>query len=172
MEENRHRHRSAENTRALLYQHNGQLFNDRGHPANLTSREFSRSMRRAQNEILSIVGVCVRDIPKPHDTQVNTTFEPDMLLIQRTALESMYGLIIRLAGAVLHCSITWWIDSLRQRLLVRLAQLDHMKVNERKGFRNPSTSRACRNHSNTNSIYDLLYFSSWYTFAIHSDIAQ
>lgn len=131
MEENRHQDRSAENARARLYRHNGQLFDGRGRPANLTSREFSRSMRRAQNEILSIVGVCVRDIPNPHDTRVNTNFEPDMLLIQRTALESMYGLIIRLAGAVLHCSITWWIDSLRQRLLVRLAQLDHIKLNKR-----------------------------------------
>ena len=120
-EENRYQLRNAEHARTHLYRHNGQLFDERGHPTNLTSREFSRSMRRAQNEILSVVGVCVRDISKPHDTQMSSSFEPDTGIIQRTARENMYGLMIQVAGAVMHCSITWWIDSLRQRLLVRFS---------------------------------------------------
>ena len=76
-------------------------------------------MRRAQNEVLSTVGVCVRDIPKPHDTQTTSSFEPDVVLVQLIARENMYGLMIRLAGAVMQCSVTWWIESFRQRLLVR-----------------------------------------------------
>lgn len=98
----------------------GQLFDERGHPVNVRSRVFSRSMRRAQNEILSIVGVCVRDIPQSRHDEAISRHDLDVDLMQRTAQENMYGLVLRLIGAILQCSCLWWIESFRQRLLASL----------------------------------------------------
>ena len=118
VEELRRPEANTEHIGVHLHRRDGQLFDERGHPVNPRSREFSQSMRRAQNEILSIVGVCVRDIPKPQDAQTTPRFEFNVELIQRTSQENWYGLVLRLIGAAVQCSCLWWIDWFRQRLLV------------------------------------------------------
>ena len=117
-EEIRQERVSAELIRAHSHQCNGQLFDERGHPVNIRSRVFSRSMRRAQNEVLSIVGVCVRDIPKSRHGEANPRSDLSTELVQRTAQENIYGLALLLLGATVQCFCIWWIDSFRDKLLV------------------------------------------------------
>ena len=97
-----------------------QSYDNRGRPVNSKSREFSRSLRRAQNEVLSIVGVCARNIPKPEDTVTAANFEPDIEVLRSIARENMYGIVLRLSVAVGQILLAWWIEPLRQRLLVSL----------------------------------------------------
>lgn len=95
-----------------------QLYDERGHPINPRSREFARAMRRAQNDVLSVVGVCVRDIPKPETARYAPRFEPDPKLLDLVDTESIYGLAIRAFSLLTQHMGTWWLGSLSERLLV------------------------------------------------------
>ncbi|KIW42771.1 uncharacterized protein PV06_06285 [Exophiala oligosperma] len=92
-----------------------QRFDSRGHPENLASEAARRRLRRAQNEVLSTVGVVVRK------AKMNRSAWEDMgddqkhqLLLDENIAGANFGVV---ESVVLKLS-TRWLSALRRRILV------------------------------------------------------
>ena len=99
-----------------------QTYNARGHPENATSRTLTRQGRRAQNEVLSTVGVCVY-VDENGKVVANSDAGEDARQQQReTTLaiiqENEVGLSLEVCDIFVHYAVTNFIDNIRKRIQV------------------------------------------------------
>lgn len=103
-----------------------QQYDRRGHPENLASRALLRQSRRAQNDVLATVGVCVGvdENGKTTRQQVNQkeTDINDRLKVESVMRENEVGLLQVAADIGLFFVGTFWVLGLRQRLQVSRAR--------------------------------------------------
>ncbi len=99
-----------------------QQYDRRGHPENLESRTLLRQSRRAQNDVLATVGVCVGvdENGKAVQPQVNrrNSDSNDTSKVQSVMRENELGLLLVGADTGLFFLGTFWVLGLRQRLQV------------------------------------------------------
>ena len=106
-----------------------QHYDTRGHPENRSSRSLARRARRAQNDILTTVGVCVfvdkngRRIPVPSEDPKNKQLERNEIL--SVISESEFGFWLGAAEGSLWPLLLNGLGAMRLRLEVRL--LTHVK---------------------------------------------
>ena len=98
-----------------------QQYDRKGYPENATSRALSRQSRRAINDILTTVGVCVGvdtdgQIRPVHDGR---TAALDQSKITSVIRENEIGLLVGFAEAALHDLAGMCITGLRYRIQVR-----------------------------------------------------
>ncbi|MCJ1435956.1 hypothetical protein MMC27_005332 [Xylographa pallens] len=97
-----------------------QHYDTRGHPENRSSRSLARRARRAQNDILTTVGVCVfvdkngRRIPPPSEDPKNIQLERDEIL--SVISESEFGFWLGAAEGSLWPLLLNGLGALRLRL--------------------------------------------------------
>lgn len=92
-----------------------QVYDERGNPINPRAHEHGRRLREAQNDVLASIGVVERRRSPPHDLAGFNVARS-----QELDDEEMVGNVIALAATVTENVCTWWIGSLRDRILVRL----------------------------------------------------
>lgn len=104
-----------------------QRYNQRGYPINPDSRALSRTSRRAQNDVLSTVGICVgvhedgRPAAAPFTIAKASNFEAAK--IDEVRNENEIGLIMSAASQGAFFFSIWWIAGLRNRIQVCLPLL-------------------------------------------------
>jgi len=92
-----------------------QLYDERGNPINPRAYEHGRRFREAQNDVLSSIGVVQRrrspseGLPESYEER-----------LEELENENSVGNAIALASTVVENVCTWWIGSLRDRILVGL----------------------------------------------------
>ena len=99
-----------------------QQYDHKGYPENLASRLLSRQSRRAQNDVLATVGVCVVDeranlcaVPPKH-TRNNQSIEKSRIRLIRR--ENEIGMSIAAADLGLFCLSSIFLLGLRHRMQV------------------------------------------------------
>jgi hypothetical protein len=104
-----------------------QQYNIRGHPENLSSRSLARRSRRAQNNILSTVGVCVSVDQNgkilPVTSKDAAKRAADAQRISAVMKENEVGLWIGFADDVITLFSTTFVLNLRARIQVMCAML-------------------------------------------------
>ena len=96
-----------------------QQYDQQGHPQNLISQALSRQSRRAQNDVLTAVGVCVRVDKNGKPLASHGENDPDLRPAVKTILkENDYGLFLATSDWVLFCLAELCLLGLRQRLQV------------------------------------------------------
>ena len=93
-----------------------QQFDEKGKPSNLDTEASDRKLRRAQNEVLRIVGVTRRknDVQEPKPFKSLSVEQRVELLAQENS--SAHNVEVR---AYVLCDLSsWWLQSLRRRLCV------------------------------------------------------
>lgn len=103
-----------------------QQYDRRGHPENLASRALLRQSRRAQNDVLATVGVCVgldengtAVRPEVHQKESDIN---NRIKVESVMRENEVGLLLVAADIGLFFVGTFWVLGLRQRLQVSKAQ--------------------------------------------------
>jgi len=91
-----------------------QQYDSRGYAENLASKELSRQSRRAQNDVLATVGVCVNEKSLAKSNQATS----EKSEIQQIMAENVDGLLLTTADSILLCSAIAWATGLKQRLQV------------------------------------------------------
>ena len=94
-----------------------QQFDSRGHPVNESSERADKALRRAQNEVLRVVGV----VRSKHDTDTKLARRHDLSddeLVDLVKLENFVGLAMREIFALGLDFGSWWAISFRSRLVV------------------------------------------------------
>lgn len=91
-----------------------QLYDERGNPINPRAREYGKKLRSAQNDVLASVGVVQRR-QSPADGLPGSYAERVELLEG----ENHVGHAIAAATTFTENLCTWWIGSLRARVMVR-----------------------------------------------------
>lgn len=94
-----------------------QQWDDRGHPVHPASEAHAKQYRKAQNEVLEACGVIIRkDTARKLKKSVHELSEEQQaeILAQENSLGFIMKCFDRFAGNFL----TWWVSSLRSRLLV------------------------------------------------------
>ncbi|KAK5371087.1 hypothetical protein LTR20_007306 [Exophiala xenobiotica] len=91
-----------------------QQFDARGHPQNLASEASRRRLRRAQNEVLSTVGVVVRKARAERSTWQSMSEEQKHLLLLD---ENIAGANFGIVESVVEKLSTRWLSTLRRRIL-------------------------------------------------------
>lgn len=107
---------------------NVQQYDRQGHPENFVSRELVRQSRRAQNDVLTTVGVCVRVDKETkrvvtHGNDDDADLRPAVGAIMK---ENEYGLFLSTSDWALFSITNLYLLGLRQRMQVctiRLPQL-------------------------------------------------
>ncbi|KIW17471.1 hypothetical protein PV08_04665 [Exophiala spinifera] len=92
-----------------------QRFDSRGHPENLASEASRRRLRRAQNEVLSTVGVVVRKAKMNRSRWESMGDDQKHLLLLD---ENIAGANIGIVESVVLKMSTRWLSALRRRILV------------------------------------------------------
>ena len=100
-----------------------QRFDDRGHPVNKTSDSADRRLRRAQNEVLKVIGV-VEAEGNPVRRDPWKVMSPDEV-VDMIQWENVAGICIQELEFVPIELASWWISSFRNRLMVRLTGNSH-----------------------------------------------
>lgn len=90
-----------------------QLFDERGSPINPRSHGYGKRLRDAQNDVLASVGVVERRRRSSED--LAGTYGAQLELLEA---EDTVGNAIALASTLTENLCTWWIGSIRQRILV------------------------------------------------------
>lgn len=100
-----------------------QQYDHKGYPENLASRLLSRQSRRAQNDVLATVGVCVVDeranlcaVPPKQHTRNNQSIEKSRIRLIRR--ENEIGMSIAAADLGLFCLSSIFLLGLRHRMQV------------------------------------------------------
>lgn len=97
-----------------------QQYDRRGHPENPTSRALNRQSRRAINDVLATVGVCI-NVSTP-GVSISTINEDkhafDRSRINAIQNENSSGLLLNSADTISFTLAAWWAESFRQRLQV------------------------------------------------------
>lgn len=89
-----------------------QLYDERGNPINPRSREYGKKLRSAQNDVLASVGVVQRrHSPAPG---LPGSYEDRL---ERLEAEDSVGNFISLTAELTENLCTWWIGSIRARIL-------------------------------------------------------
>ncbi|KAJ4982852.1 hypothetical protein SVAN01_11643 [Stagonosporopsis vannaccii] len=89
-----------------------QLYDERGNPINPRSHAYGKKLRDAQNDVLASVGVVERRrspaeaLPGPYEER-----------LEELESEETIGNAVALTSTVLENLCTWWIGSIRDRLL-------------------------------------------------------
>ncbi|KAF2876841.1 hypothetical protein BDV95DRAFT_238840 [Massariosphaeria phaeospora] len=89
-----------------------QLYDDRGNPINPRAHEHGRTLREAQNDVLASIGVVARRQPLLEG--LPGSYEE---CLEQLANEDIAGTGITFASNLSENVCTWWIGSLRQRIL-------------------------------------------------------
>ncbi|KAF2109084.1 hypothetical protein BDV96DRAFT_503666 [Lophiotrema nucula] len=89
-----------------------QVYDERGNPINPRAREYGRRSREAQNDVLAAIGV-VEKRPSPSDSLPGTYEEQ----LQQLENEDSVGNFIALSSTLSGNLCTWWVGSLRDRIL-------------------------------------------------------
>ncbi|CAN9358353.1 unnamed protein product [Alternaria alternata] len=89
-----------------------QLYDERGNPINPRSHQYGKKLRGAQNDVLASVGVVERR-HSPADAFPGSSVERLELL----EAEDTVGNAIALATTLTENLCTWWIGSIRERIL-------------------------------------------------------
>jgi hypothetical protein len=100
-----------------------QLYDERGNPINPRSREYGKKLRNAQNDVLAAVGVVERrqSLSQPrHGSHEGRLEELD--------LEDTVGNAIGAAFTITENLYTWWIGSIRDRVLVRKTRAGNITI--------------------------------------------
>jgi hypothetical protein len=91
-----------------------QLYDERGNPINPRSREYGKKFRNAQNDVLAAVGAVERrqsplqPLPGSYEER-----------LEELDIEDTVGNAIGAAFTISENLYTWWIGSIRDRILVR-----------------------------------------------------
>ena len=93
-----------------------QRYNSRGYPYNPESRAQSRRLRRAQNDVLATVGVCVERDEDTLSTVANGG--NDRKKVERVVTENEVGLGIAAGELGLAFLSLWGVSAFRGRLQV------------------------------------------------------
>ncbi|KAF2474794.1 uncharacterized protein BDR25DRAFT_214690 [Lindgomyces ingoldianus] len=91
---------------------NAQLYDERGHPINPRAREHGRRFREAQNDVLAAIGVVERR--RSPSEGLPGAYE---LRIEQLENEESAGNAIAFASRLAENLCTWWLGSLRDRIL-------------------------------------------------------
>ncbi len=126
--EGTHVHISSEVSNPSLITRPGyaQQYDRRGHPENLPSRRLLRQSRRAQNDVLATVGVCVGvdengKVIRPQVNQRETDMN-DRSKVESVMRENEVGLLLAAADAGLLYIGYFCVRGLRHRLQVSNAR--------------------------------------------------
>jgi hypothetical protein len=92
-----------------------QLYDERGNPINPRSHGYGKKLRDAQNDVLASVGVVERRA-SPSNRLPGSHGERLELL----EAEDTVGNVIALTSTLTENLCTWWIGSIRERILVYL----------------------------------------------------
>ncbi|KAI9755421.1 MAG: hypothetical protein M4579_004278, partial [Chaenotheca gracillima] len=99
-----------------------QIYDSRGHPINPESRMISRRSRRAQNDVLSTVGVCVATkystTSGDEEAEQRAYYRDRRQELKSVKSENELGLILKTMDLGILFLATWWILGLRYRLEV------------------------------------------------------
>lgn len=95
-----------------------QIYDERGNPINPRAHEHGRTLREAQNDVLASIGAVERRQSPSHDLPGSNAAR-----LQELDDEDMAGNAICLASTAAQSICTWWIGSLRARILVSLSRL-------------------------------------------------
>ncbi len=99
-----------------------QQYNIRGHAENPVSRQAARRLRRAQNDVLSTIGVCVsideNGEIKSNLNPANPRARAEKKITQATASENESGYHATTYDEILYKLATGWTYNLRRRLMV------------------------------------------------------
>lgn len=100
--------------------HYEQQYDSRGYPENAASRGLTRQSRRAMNDILATVGVCVGVGADGHKMTINNQSRPsfDRAVIDSITVENEIGLVVDSADMMLVSLASMFAIGLRQRLQV------------------------------------------------------
>jgi hypothetical protein len=110
-----------------------QAYNERGHPINEYTGRADRRLRRAQNEVLKVVGV----VRSRHEKEYQASREQGLSNDELTDMldnEQLAGVLMRVLIIPSTELASWWIVSLRARLLVRTARLHLALADKRRHF--------------------------------------
>ncbi|KAF3005907.1 hypothetical protein E8E13_009606 [Curvularia kusanoi] len=89
-----------------------QLFDERGNPVNPRSHTYAKRLRDAQNDVLASVGVVERR--RPAHQSLPGSYEERL---QELEAEETIGNVLAITSTVAENLCTWWIGSLRDRIL-------------------------------------------------------
>ncbi|KAF2810453.1 uncharacterized protein BDZ99DRAFT_520522 [Mytilinidion resinicola] len=93
-----------------------QQYDERGHPVNPASREQGRILREAQNDVLAAIGVVERrTLPLSEDDIQLLCKKIDILDTMES--ENNAGDLVAAVSTLADVLCTWWIGSLRDRIL-------------------------------------------------------
>lgn len=98
-----------------------QQFNDRGRPINDQTIRADRRLRRAQNEVLKVVGV----VRSKHDKYYRDTRQHQLTneqLVDLVSIENASGRLLQTASPLAMDVVSWWVMSFRSRIMVRIVQ--------------------------------------------------
>ncbi|KAF2454881.1 hypothetical protein BDY21DRAFT_423417, partial [Lineolata rhizophorae] len=95
--------------------HYVQLYDERGHPYNPRTRQAARDMRRAQNDVLAAVGVCVRTSPLKSRSQSQDEIDPEVYDL--VEWEGVAGGLVGTGAAIAEDSCNWWIATIAKNIL-------------------------------------------------------
>lgn len=95
-----------------------QLYDERGNPINPRSHQYGKKLRGAQNDVLASVGVVERR-RSPAEGLPGSSQERFQILEAEDTMGNAIALTTTLAENI----CTWWIGSIRDRLLVRCPAL-------------------------------------------------
>ncbi|KAF2201857.1 hypothetical protein GQ43DRAFT_414941 [Delitschia confertaspora ATCC 74209] len=92
-----------------------QLYNERGYPINPRARQHGRRLREAQNDVLAAIGVVI-PYEDPSEEPAET-IEERRQRVEKLEEEDRVGGTVALSTTLVENICTWWIGSLRDRVL-------------------------------------------------------
>lgn len=108
-------------TSEILGRENGyvQQYDSRGHPENRRSKAAARRFRKAQNDVLTTIGVCVVVDSQGRISQKKSR-QPDVVAKQIAAIEkeNRFGLGLAMADDIVFHVSSLFLENLRTRLQV------------------------------------------------------
>jgi hypothetical protein len=117
-----------------------QLYDERGNPINPRSREYGKKFRNAQNDVLAAVGVVERR--QSPDDGLPGSYEERL---DELDVEDTVGLVLGATFTLSQNLCTWWIGTIRDRILVSLDCLNKRRLVDQ--FRPSDFTMPCRSHS-------------------------
>jgi hypothetical protein len=88
-----------------------QLYDERGSPVNPRAHDHGRRLRQAQNDVLSSIGVVER---RPSPSDLPGAYKERLEQLHN---EDLVGSAVALVSTLTENTCTWWLGSLRDRLL-------------------------------------------------------
>jgi hypothetical protein len=112
-----------------------QLYDERGSPINPRARDYGKKLRNAQNDVLAAVGVVERRRSPSERRSGAYEQRLDALDVEDTA-----GNALAVAVTLAENGCTWWIGTIRDRLLVRILCLSPKHLLTVQTFRYPDAT--------------------------------